>query len=181
MASGRKRHFTCSDSEVSPIAKKPKSTRSLSKYQQGWNQEFGCIESSAKGESYAYCTICSANFGIGHGGRHDVKRHIEGSVHEGNAKSVTKTQKLTSLFKKPNEPLEENVTKAEVLLTYFFAEHNIPFQTVTSLMNCNLTLTVIVSTFSHPSLWLMMLKRLAVCMLQEKNSLFHYSNCVCCL
>ena len=25
----------------------------------------------------AYCVACNTHFGIGHGGRHDVKRHIE--------------------------------------------------------------------------------------------------------
>ena len=29
----------------------------------------------------AYCVACNTQFGIGHGGRHDVKRHIERAAH----------------------------------------------------------------------------------------------------
>ena len=49
-----------------------------------WARTFPGIRASNQSEAKAYCVSCNTHFGIGHGGRHDLKRHIEsraGSTH----------------------------------------------------------------------------------------------------
>ena len=36
---------------------------------------------SKEGPTKAFCTVCTVYFGIGHGGRSDVKRHVENTSH----------------------------------------------------------------------------------------------------
>ena len=42
-----------------------------------WARTFPGIRASKQSAAKAYCVACNTHFGIGHGGRHDVKRHIE--------------------------------------------------------------------------------------------------------
>ena len=47
-----------------------------------WSRTFPGIPASNRSATKAYCVACNTHFGrpIGHGGRHDVKRHIERAV-----------------------------------------------------------------------------------------------------
>ena len=47
---------------------------------EGHSPEFGPATKLQRRRSL-YCVACNTHFGIGHGGRHDVKRHIEWAAH----------------------------------------------------------------------------------------------------
>ena len=66
--------------------------------------------------------LCSyAHFGIGHGGRHDVKRHIERAAHIAKAQS-----RLGNINRFVAAGCEiDKVTSAEIALAIFIAKHNL--------------------------------------------------------
>jgi hypothetical protein len=55
--------------------KKPKVY--LQKYRPEYHKLFPCIVASNKGESYAFCTHCGADFKVCHGGKNYVQRHVD--------------------------------------------------------------------------------------------------------
>ena len=63
--------------------------------------------------------MCNTHFGIGHGGRHDAKRHIERAAH------ITKAQlRLGSINRFVAGCEIDKVTSAEIAI--FIAKHNLP-------------------------------------------------------
>ena len=52
-----------------------------------WARTFPGIRACNQSAAKACCVACNTHFGIGHGGRHDVKRHIERVAHIANAQS----------------------------------------------------------------------------------------------
>ena len=68
----------------------------------------------------AYCIACTTHFGIGDGGRHDVKRHIERAAHIANSR-------LGSINRFVAAGCEiDKVTSAEIAFAIFIAKHNLP-------------------------------------------------------
>ena len=64
---------------------------------------------------------CNTHFGIGHGGRHDVKRHIERAAH------ITKAQsRLGSIMFVAAGCEIDKVTSAEIAFAIFIVKHNLP-------------------------------------------------------
>ena len=63
-------------------AKKAKTkSRYRNKLKTEWSAEFPGIVSSKGNTEKARCVYCGTDFGIGHGGRSDVKRHVETEGH----------------------------------------------------------------------------------------------------
>ena len=52
-----------------------------------WARTLPGIRASNQSAAKAYCVACNTHFGIGHGGRHDVKRHIERPAYIAKAQS----------------------------------------------------------------------------------------------
>lgn len=85
------------------------------------------ISRSKRGNTYAHCDYCHADFSIAHGGggANDVKRHLATSKHLDMLKATSNTPSLT-MYTRPS-PIVEGVTRAEVLFANFVAEHNLSF------------------------------------------------------
>lgn len=100
------------------------------KYQKAWEEEFSGIKST-KGDSFILCTYCNEHFSIAHGGKNDVKRHVERQKHVDNVHSAKQSgiqRRLTDCRASgPSQSFADLVTKAEVLFVHFIAEHNLPF------------------------------------------------------
>ena len=80
----------------------------------------------------ARCVYCGTDFGIGHGGRSDVKRHVETEGHRNavvDAKQTGRQVRLSEMRYPPraNATLVEKVARAEALWCKFVSEHNLPF------------------------------------------------------
>lgn len=101
------------------------------KYQKSWEEEFSVIKKSTKGDSFVLCTYCNEHFSIAHGGKNDVKRHVERQKHIDNVQSAKQSgiqRRLTDCRASgPSQSYTDLVTKAEVLFIHFIAEHNLPF------------------------------------------------------
>ena len=63
------------------------------------------------------CTSCNTHFGIGHGGRHDVKRHIERTAHIAKAQS-----RLGSINRFVAGCEIDKVTSAEIAFMIFHCQ-----------------------------------------------------------
>ena len=93
------------------------------KYQLDW--KLSGVSRSKKRSSFARCDVCNCDFSIAHGGANDVKRHLTTGKHQEMVKLIKSNHSLTALTRQ--SPIEEAVTKAEVLFAMFVAEHNLPF------------------------------------------------------
>ena len=108
------------DRDPDPPAKKAKRE---CKYLSEWRKN-GVLP-SRKGPTFALCEACGVDISIGHGGLNDVKKHIATTKHQEMLKATSSTKNLKSFFRA--SPVEESVTRAEVLFSNFIAEHNLPF------------------------------------------------------
>ena len=133
MASGRKQagsnqqHET--DDEKSEImvltTSNKKETKYMQKFKTDYERDFPCITSSSHGADFALCTACRSHLSTGHGGRTNIKRHIDTEAHKVCEKS--RGPQISNFFKlvKPKDDsgtLESEVTKAEATLCYVIAE-----------------------------------------------------------
>ena len=123
------------EGETTPAPKKQKSISKKSagkskaaKFQTHWSLP-PHIASSSKGNTYAYCQLCSSHFSVSHGGYNDVTRHVSGSLHQQRLKDSSQTASISSFFRKDAPAHTQAVTSAEVRMVQFIARHNISFQT----------------------------------------------------
>lgn len=97
------------------------------KYKQAWEREKssrGWLQSSKKGNNYAYCKTCDMNLIAG---KVLLERHMKSAKHEDNTKKL-KSQ-LTMVQAMPQTALSSSsqVKEAEVRMALFIAEHDLPF------------------------------------------------------
>ena len=69
--------------------------------------------------------ICSSDFSIAHGGRHDVSTHVKGKHHIEMAKPCS-SRSVASFFRP--QAVSQNVIRAKALWAMFVVEHNLAFQ-----------------------------------------------------
>ncbi len=68
--------------------------------------------------------MCCSDFNISHGGRNDVKTHVNGKKHRDLAAAASSTQSVTSFFK---PAVAKSVIEAETRWSLYVAKHNLPF------------------------------------------------------
>ena len=87
-----------------------------------WARTFPGIRASNQSAAKAYCVACNTHFGIGHGGRLDVKRHIyrAGSTHRKGSVTLGSINRFVAGCE------IDKVTPAEIAFAIFIAKHNLP-------------------------------------------------------
>ena len=108
------------DGDEGPSTKKPKRECS---YRPEWRSNG--VSASKKGKHFAHCNTCGSEINISHGGMSDIKRHFATAKHLDMAKVSNNNTSLRTFLRQ--SPIEESVTRAEVLFANFIAEHNLPF------------------------------------------------------
>lgn len=79
-------------------------------YQSDWHN---CgVSASKRGSNFAHCDCCGVDINIGHGGVHDVRKHLATTKHQEMSKASSSSKNLKALFRQ--SPIEESVTRAEV-------------------------------------------------------------------
>lgn len=112
------------DAIVEPPAKKRK--QYAGHYQDDWKRIFkGTIAPSKLGDHHAWCVVCSRDVNVSASGVYDVRMHMKSKLHEKNAKLALQHAPMTAFFKAKTET-PESTTTAEVMFSYFVAEHNLP-------------------------------------------------------
>jgi hypothetical protein len=101
----------------------PKKSKRECKYHSEWRSHD--VLPSRKGSTFALCESCGVDINIGHGGVNDVRKHLTTTKHQELRKATSSSKRLKAFFRQ--SPLEESITRAEVLFANFLAEHNVPF------------------------------------------------------
>jgi hypothetical protein len=90
------------------------------RFKQEWRSH-GMLPSK-RGPTFSFCKWCTAHISVAHGGANDVKKHLNTSKHE---EVVRASSSNANLFQQ--SPIEDKVTRAEILFANFIAEHNLAF------------------------------------------------------
>ena len=114
-----------SDSDNPPVLKRLKTSNC--KFKRSWTLPQH-ISSSSKGDTFAYCRLCSSHFSVAHGGFNDVKRHVSGTVHQQRLNDLRGMSAIGTFFQKDSTDHQRNVISAEVRMANFIAMHNLSFQ-----------------------------------------------------
>ena len=100
------------------------------KFLNEWTAKFGgLIVRSKSGEQYARCVVCSRDVKVASSGLYDVNENMNSKLHASNLKMHEDVATVRAFFKpRTNSDAEaaDAVTRAEVLFSYFIAEHNLP-------------------------------------------------------
>ena len=118
MSSSKRRASDLGASE--PKSKQPKR---LCSFRKDYSVQWPCLSAVPTNNHRVHCSVCSCDFSIGHGRKTDCERHINGPKNVELAKSISKAP-ISNFFVR-STPLDDAVTRAEVLFTGFLVEHNI--------------------------------------------------------
>ena len=102
-----------------------KKARRECKYQHEW-QSHGIFR-SCKGKNFALCKTCNVDIYVSCGGISDVRKHLATTKHQQLVKAAGNSVDLRKFM--PQSPIEDAVTRSEVLFANFIAEHNLSFST----------------------------------------------------
>jgi hypothetical protein len=100
-----------------------KKRRVSQQFRPEYSVAYPVIRKSAKDCYHAFCSLCSVDINVSHGGIQDVKKHVLSSKHDSKAK-LNNVKKLPVFFSSSSDL---SVVNAEVLFTEFLIEHSIPF------------------------------------------------------
>lgn len=89
-------------------------------FNKSYSEEFPCITSSRKGNTFAFCTLCCTDFSILHRGKGDIVAHVNRQKHQEMAKTTKDNKKIEVI------QVDYSVIRAESLFTSFIVEHNLP-------------------------------------------------------
>jgi len=103
-----------------PVKKK---RRTMQQFRTEYSAQYPIIRKSTIDCYHAFCTICSADVSVAHGGISDIQKHVASVKHA--LKAKLREAKPVSSFFAPSTDL--SVINAEVLFTDFLVEHSLPF------------------------------------------------------
>ena len=78
-----------------------------------------------KGNNYAYCSICSADFSIAASGRYGIKKHIATAKHRSSVECKETNRPITQFLSSLSTNYD--VIRAETLWTLYIVDNNMPF------------------------------------------------------
>lgn len=119
-----------SDTDAKKTRKYDGAAKYSASYNPDWSKKYPVTAANGKGKFR--CIPCKKDISCSHQGVKDVKDHCEREVHKNN---VTRMKNQTSLnsyaaFSKSGESsLEKKTLKAEVMVTNFLVQHNLPIAT----------------------------------------------------
>ena len=108
----------------------PKKRKYASKFQESWltSKDFDGIAKSHKGETYAHCKYCRADFSVAAGGKNDIDRHVGGKKHKSSVKALSTTVKTGGIAQYMAVGADvDGVIKAETMFSNWLVHQNLPF------------------------------------------------------
>ncbi|XP_060125518.1 uncharacterized protein LOC118081198 [Zootoca vivipara] len=103
-----------------------KKAKTMCKYLEKWESEFSFLKKSRVGHSYAFCTICSCEFSVSHGGRNDVTQHTKSAKHKRGVEAQKNAPTMSTCVTSNTEETDQ-VINAEVKMAMLCAKNNVPF------------------------------------------------------
>ena len=111
--------------EPSPNGKRHGAADRVCRFKHTWKKNFPIT--SAPDESAFYCIPCKKTVSCSHQGEAHVKRHCKTPTHIRFARALTNQPKISTALPSTKEGRNKDVINAEVLMTNFIIQHNIPF------------------------------------------------------
>ena len=90
-------------------------------YKKAWD----FIKPSKKGNNYAYCSICSADFSIAASGRYEIKKHKATAKHHSSVECKETNRPITQFLSSLSTNYD--VIRAETLWPLYVVDNNMPF------------------------------------------------------
>ncbi|XP_060125482.1 uncharacterized protein LOC118081165 isoform X3 [Zootoca vivipara] len=103
-----------------------KKEKTMCKYLERWDSEFSFLKKSRLGHHYAFCTICSCDFSVSHGGRNDVTQHTKAAKHKRGVEAQKHAPTMSTCVTRNTEEADQ-VINAEVKMAMLCAKNNVPF------------------------------------------------------
>nr|XP_034963326.1 uncharacterized protein LOC118081165 isoform X1 [Zootoca vivipara] len=103
-----------------------KKAKTMCKYLERWDSEFSFLKKSRMGHHYAFCTICSCDFSVSHGGRNDVTQHTKAAKHKRGVEAQKHAPTMSTFVTRNTEEADQ-VINAEVKMAMLCAKNNVPF------------------------------------------------------
>jgi len=101
-----------------------------SKFKSEWTTSYP-IKPVRNDQHSFFCVPCNKTIGCGHQGLKDVKDHCATDTHKRLFRTVTSQPSVSKLFQESST--SEDVIKAEVMVTNFLVQHNLPLATANHL------------------------------------------------
>ena len=120
-----------SESERSPKKKSSHigAARYKSKFKPEWTKKYP-VKAVANDPHSFYCIPCTKKIRCDHQGISDVKDHCDTESHKTREKQAKSQASVSQLFQpRAHSSAASKVTKAEVLMTNFLVQHNLPLST----------------------------------------------------
>ena len=102
------------------------------KYNENWFEKENLKEykdivcKSKLGDNYFFCQVCNKDVSCSHGGSSDLVRHCASVTHNNRLKEKRQQPTIAGFAMVKNSSLDEQTRIAEIKLTGFLAEHNLP-------------------------------------------------------
>ena len=94
------------------------------KFRTEYSKKWAFIQTSRRGDSYAFCNSCNCDINISHAGAYDIEKHMKTKKHIDFSQAASSSRRLSSFFGRDEE--QNQVIRAEVLFSNFLVEHNLP-------------------------------------------------------
>ena len=121
----------CSTSKASK--KYAGSAKCKVKFNPSWSQNYP-VKAVSNDRFSFHCIPCARAISCGHQGLKDVKVHCERVTHKKRVDAAKKTQSIAQLIATGTDSTSKNVIKAEVMVTNFLVQHNLPIATADHLV-----------------------------------------------
>ena len=121
----------CSTSKASK--KYDGSAKCKVKFNPSWSQNYP-VKAVSNDRFSFHCIPCARAISCGHQGLKDVKVHCERVTHKKRVDAAKKTQSIAQLIATGTDSTSKNVIKAEVMVTNFLVQHNLPIATADHLV-----------------------------------------------
>lgn len=119
-----KRKLNIVAGDESPVKRKKSSQKYLDSYRELWP----CLLPSRKGSNFVHCTVCVSDFSCMHAGKNDCKRHVNSKQHKDYVHLKSNQTTIKSFIPQVTTQ-QQQVTKAEVLMSQFICQWNLPLST----------------------------------------------------
>lgn len=134
MASNKRAHADAGiNKDNDESSKRTRKFDGAAKYSASYNPEWAKtypVRAVANNKKMFHCIPCNKNIHCSHMGVRDIVLHCGRDVHKANVEKMKNQASLNSFVRKPSESsLEKKTLKAEVMVTNFLVQHNLPIAT----------------------------------------------------
>nr|XP_012606182.1 uncharacterized protein LOC105863530 isoform X1 [Microcebus murinus] len=113
-----------------------KKAKRLCYFNDRWKDTYNWIR-EVNNPNRAYCTICRKEFGVGHGGEGDVKKHMETESHKSGMRQASLESIQSVFISQKDISVQSKIAAAELAWAYHTNEHALSYRS----LDCSMKLS----------------------------------------